>query len=317
MESPGIDWSTASTEEARGELSRGFCVEVARALDVLDDDTDVASSVHEARRAIKRARALLRLAVPPPIDSPTDCALREASRALAVLRDADVLVSTAVDVRDGSAPLGRGVVPSRLLDALQEEKERRFTASGSNDGPLKEAAQILRAVADGVEDGPAHEAVLDAGATAPRPVEVAPSDGMELLRLGLSASYGSIRAQFDLDPNPRSADEQSHKLRKRVKDLRYHLEFLATGEPKLDRLVRDLHHLTDVLGDRNDLAILSEYAASADALSDVERDALITHTEGRKQELGSEVAALTGRLFEEDAESFVRRIAAWVSPTHG
>ena len=112
-------------------------------------------------------------------------------------------------------------------------------------------------------------------------------------------------------------DERSHKLRKRVKDLRYQIEFLDTGHPKFARLVRDLHHLTDLLGDRNDLATLSAHAASADAMSEIERVALIARIDDLKQALQSEAAALSARLFEEEPDSFVARIEAWVAPPQG
>lgn len=264
MDSPGINWSTASTAEVRRALSRGISAQITRALEVLDDHRDVASSVHEARRAIKRERALLRLVEPPPSDSFVDGALREASRALAVLRDSDVLVATAVTVCDGSRRLGPDVVPPQLLEALEEERKRRFGGSGSNDSPLREAGQILRSAADAVADNPALGAMPDgAQASTPTSGGTAPPDAMELLRLGLGASYESVRAQSRPDPDPRSGDEQSHKLRKRVKDLRYQLEFLASCETKFGRLVRDLRHLTDLLGDRNDLAMLLGYTASA------------------------------------------------------
>jgi len=84
-----------------------------------------------------------------------------------------------------------------------------------------------------------------------------------------------------------AVDERSQKLLKRVKYLRYQLEFLNTGHPKLDRLVRDLHQLTDLLGDRNDLAVFGDVAAATDVLSERERSALSAHIESRKQALGS------------------------------
>ena len=137
---------------------------------------------------------------------------------------------------------------------------------------------------------------------------------MEFLRLGLGASYASVRAQSDPTAGNGAVDERFHKLRKRVKNLRYQLEFLDTGQPKLGQLVRDLHHLTDLLGDRNNLATL---AASADVVSKIERAALIAHIDGLKQALQSEEATLSARLFEEEPDSFVARIEAWVTPPQG
>ncbi len=287
-----MNWRNESSDDARNQLSRAVSVQLTRACEALETGKDLASTVHEARRAIKRARALLRLADPWPNSSPTDETLRDASRALAVLRDADVMVLTAEDLRDGSPSSEPDLIPPHLLESLEEERGRRFRESGSVDGPLRAAGELLRSVDLEAPDLPAP---------------------IELLRLGLGASYASARARSDPVAGEGPLDERSHKLRKRVKDLRYQLEFLNTGQPKLDRLVRDLHHLTDLLGDANDLATLSRYTASADVLCETERAALTAHVEGGKQTLQSEAAALSTRLFEEEPDSFVRRIEAWLT----
>ena len=315
--SVGMNWSAASSEEARSELSRVISAQLARACEALELGKDLASTVHEARRAIKRARALLRLADPWPTNSPTDATLRDASRALAVVRDADVVVLTAKDIRDGSPSSQPSLVPLHLLESLEEERRRRFAESGSADGPLHAATELLRSVVLEVRDARAPEAMAGPERTGSGSMEETGSGGITLLRLGLGASYAAVRAQSGPAAGEGPVDEQSHKLRKRVKDLRYQLEFLDTGQPKLGRLVRDLHHLTDLLGDRNDLAMLSRYTASADVLCQPERAALTAHVEGRKQALRSQAVEVSARLFEEEPDSFVRRIEAWVTPPQG
>ena len=320
-----MKWSAASSGKARSELSRVISAQLARAREALEVGKDLASTVHEARRAIKRARALLRLADPWPRNSPTDSTLRDANRVLAVLRDADVLVLTAEDIRDGSPSSGSNLVPRHLLESLEEERRRLFAESGSADGPLHRAGELLRSASVEVRDTRAPEAMAGPERTGSGSMEETgsggtegmASGGMELLRLGLGASYAAVRGQSGPAASEGPVDEQSHKLRKRVKDLRYQLEFLDTGQPKLGRLVRDLHHLTDLLGDRNDLAVLSRYTASADVLCQPERAALTAHVDGRKQALRSEAMELSARLFEEESDSFVRRIEAWVTPPQG
>jgi len=324
-----MNWNAASSEEARSELSRVISAQLARACEALELGKDLASTVHETRRAIKRARALLRLAVPWSTNSPTDTTLRDASRILAIVRDADVVVLTAKDIRDGSPPSQPSLVPLHLLESLEEERRRRFAESGSADGPLHAATELLRSVVVEVRDARAPEAMAGPERTAPDGMEATALGGTEILRLGLAASYAAVRAQSDQAAGEgpveasveasvdASVDERSHKLRKRVKDLRYQLEFLDIGQPKLGRLVRDLHHLTNLLGDRNDLATLWRYTASADVLCETERAALTAHVDGRKQALQSEAAALSARLFEEEPDYFVRQIERWVTPPRG
>ena len=322
----GMNWSPTSSGEARRELSRAISAQLTRASEALDAGKDLASTVHETRRAIKRARALLRLADPWPRNSPADSTLRDASRVLAVLRDADVRVLTAQDIRDASPSSGPNLVPRHLLESLEEERQRHFAEWGSADGPLHAAGELLRCAIAEVQDarvpgpmaspeqtGSGRTEETGSGAT-----EEMAWGNVELLRLGLGASYSAVRTQSGpptgAEPTEPPADERSHKLRKRVKDLRYQLEFLDSGQPKLGRLVRDLHHLTDLLGDRNDLATLTRYAASADVLCETELAVLTAHVEGEKQALRSEAAALSARLFEEEPDSFVRRIEVWVAP---
>ena len=320
-----MNWSATSSAEVRRELSRVISAQLTRASEALDVGKDLASTVHEARRAIKRARALLRLADPWPRNSPTDTTLRDASRVLAVLRDADVRVLTAQNVRDGSPSSGPNLVPRHLLESLEEERRQCFAEWGSADGPLHAAGELLRSAivevrdtrATGAMAGPEGTGSGGMEETGSGGTEEATLGGMELLRLGIGASYAAVWARSDPAAGEGPVDERSHKLRKRVKDLRYQLEFLDTGQPKLGRLVRDLHHLTDLLGDRNDLATLSRYTASAEVLREAERAVLTAHVEGGKQALQSEAAALSARLFEEEPDSFVRRIEAWVTLPQG
>lgn len=312
-----MNWSAASTGEARNELSRAISAQLERAREALEDGEDLASSVHEARRAIKRARALLRLNDPWARNSHTHCTLRDASRALAVIRDADVLVLTAKGIRDGSPSSEPDVVPLRLFESLEAERERRFAESGSPRGPLHAADELLRAVVVGAQEPRAPDGLAASEPATSGGMEAAALGGIEILRLGLGASYAAARARFDPAAGEGPVDERSHKLRKRVKDLRYQLEFLDTGHTKLGRLVTDLHHLTDLLGDRNDLAILSTYTNSADVLSEIEQTAFTARVEGDKQALSSEATALSTRLFRDEADPFVRQIEAWVTEPQG
>ena len=276
-----MNWSAGSGDDDGTRLSRAISLQLARASEALETASDLASSVHEARRAIKRARALVRLVEPWPTSSPTDSTLRDAGRALAPIRDAQVMVLTARDI----------MVPPTLLEALETDQRHRFSESASVDGPLSEAAELLRSVV----------------------VEVPTMTTPEAMSLGLRSSYASVQIRSDPTAGEGPIAERSHKLRKRVKDLRYQLEFLDGGQPKLGRLVRDLHHLTDLLGDANDLATLQSYTASADVLGEAEGAALTAHLEGGMQTLRSEATALSARLFEDDPDTFVRRIGAWVT----
>ena len=139
-----MNWIAESSEVAAGVLARAISAELARAREALEGRTDLSSSVHEARRAIKRTRALLKLADPRSGDSHTDRTMRDASRALALLRDADVVVVTAEDIRAGSRSSEPNLVPRHLLESLEDERGRRFAESGSAAGPRRRAHALVR-----------------------------------------------------------------------------------------------------------------------------------------------------------------------------
>ncbi len=206
---------------------------------------------------------------------------------------------------------------------------RGISAAGKTDGPLRTAGKLLRNAAREIGDLQAPESVVG--------LPPAAADRTGVPWLGLRASYTAVQSRSDpsdeegppdeersavADRNASAlpdhpADERSHKLRKRVKDLRYQLEFLDVGHHRLGRMIRDLHHLTDLLGDRNDLAVFAEVANNTPVLDQLERAELSAHVERKKRALGSEAASLSARLFEEDADSFVRRVVGWVTELKG
>ncbi len=57
----GMSWSATSGGEARSELSRAISAQLTRASEALNVGKDLASTVHEARRAIKCARGIITL----------------------------------------------------------------------------------------------------------------------------------------------------------------------------------------------------------------------------------------------------------------
>ena len=54
--------------------------------------------------------------------------------------------------------------------------------------------------------------------------------------------------------------EAFHTWRKRTKDVRHQLQFLSPIAPEMGAAAKDLHRLTNLLGDANDLDHLAEEA---------------------------------------------------------
>src|SRR5438128_1216962 len=85
------------------------------------------SSVHSARKSLKKTRSLVRLARPAlgrKRYASANAALRDAGRLLSGARDADVMIATTDDLAERSV----GHVPGETFAALRDELVRRAAA---------------------------------------------------------------------------------------------------------------------------------------------------------------------------------------------
>ena len=129
-----------------------------------------------------------------------------------------------------------------------------------------------------------------------------------MLRAGLEGVYerGRRRMREDVsDPN----DERLHELRKRVKDLWYHLRLLRDGSRELVEPLEDLADaLSDLLGDDHDLAVLAAKLDDADSLDGDQRRHLHRLIDARRSELQSEALACAERLYKRKPRAFGKRL---------
>jgi CHAD domain-containing protein len=202
------------------------------------------SPVHEARRSLKFARALLRLArdasaepagteasIPEELDR-----LRDLGRDLSTFRDAEVLVETAEAlVAFGLPDTGRW---APLVERLRARNRRVAEASG--------AEEIRARVIRGLR-----------AATRRSPRAVPDALSVERVRTGLRRSHGRGREAMVQATGPGGTAADHHRWRKRVKDLRHQLELLEPlRPPEIPATAEELHHLGDLLGHANDLVVL-------------------------------------------------------------
>jgi CHAD domain-containing protein len=232
--------------------------------------------IHEARKAFKRLRALLRLTrdqLGTDVRRRENAAFRDAGRRLSGARDARVLVETLDDLI------------ARNRDALQP---------GTFDG-------LRSALAAGAESDTDVGAVLAAVDVAQARVEIWPlgeDDSMAALAPGLKRIYRRGRRAFRAaEAEPSS--EHLHELRKRTKDLWHAAQILRPAAPKrLRKLGRKAHKLSDVLGDDHDLVTLLEAARERPAaLTPVERELLEGLVDRRRSELRREGLKRAGKLY--------------------
>ena len=267
-----------------------------------DDERDRA--VHEARKATKKSRAVLRL-VRDEIGSEAytreNDALRDAARRLSGPRDAAVLVA-AVDRLGHQTPLTRRSLAP--LSAILEERRREIATRvlDDEDAMARAADELaeIRARVDALEIG---------------------SDRFSALEDRLRRTYGRGRDAFAA-ARKKPTDERLHDARKRVKDLWYHARVLSPIWPgPMGELVDACDRLGDLLGEDHDLAVLADTVRdlAAEGTDGGAGETLLTLAANRRAELRAEIWPLGERVYADRPKAFVRRMRvlyrAWRAET--
>ena len=249
-------------------------------------------AVHEARKAAKKSRAVLRL-VRDEIGSKTysreNDALRDAARRLSAPRDATVLVE-AVDRLGQQFPLARrslAPLSAELSERRQQVTARLLDGEDATATTARELAEIR---------GRVEAMKID-------------TDRFSALEGGLNRTYSRGREGF-ADARRKPTDEWLHEWRKRVKDLWYHARVLKPIWPgPMGELVDATDRLGDLLGEDHDLAVLAD--TIRDLLSeDLDAGAgetLLTLAGNRRAELRKEIWPLGRRVYADKPKAFVRR----------
>ena len=268
-----------------------------------DRERDPGVAVHEARKDLKKVRAVLRLTRERLGDEryvPQNRRLREAGRNLADARDAEVKLQTLRALAERFSDEAPSSAIAELEASLQQDLDR-ITAEGDDaaleDAMAKAVEQIEAGLAD-VSDWPLE------------------GRGWKLVKDGLVGSYSRGRDAFRetvSNPTPKAV----HEWRKRGKDLWYHVRLLRDCWPEvLDALARAAHELSDLLGDHHDLEVLAADVRGPGPLENEPdaRDALLELIERRQDELLDRAIPLGERIYAETPPEFKRRIrASWRS----
>lgn len=262
--------------------------------------SDPAELVHEARKAIKRMRALARLLryeLGEQEFGRVNDSLRNAGRRLAGARDAEVRLAT--------------------LEGLAESHPKALALEGI--GHLRERLELERAQAGEPTNS---EEVLEDIAAMRRQVaqwNLVERD-FEALAPGLRRIYREGRRRHARVKHKRENNDvhDLHDWRKRVKSLYYALDTLGAKKVKgARRATHRADRLGDLLGEEHDLWMLCAYVEEhprcfgADMLA---RDALLGRIERRRKRLRKRALKLGARLYKRKPGKFTRRIGSSPSP---
>jgi CHAD domain-containing protein len=265
------------------ELRRAACGRIDHASDELRGKTDSTpeEAVHEARKDMKKLRALLRLArgeLGEETFARENACFRDAARELAGTRDADVMLET-LDALGLRAGLG-----SELRKLIQAE--RVGAGADGREAAARSAAAMLKEARTRVDDWPLER------------------DSFDALADGLERTYRRGRRALRAAQEEPTA-EALHDWRKRVKDLWYHHTLLRELWPPVMRAAGDeAHELSDRLGDDHDIVVLAAWVRGHLETDPEFSEAVIR----RRGELQDAAFALGARLYAEKPSAYRRRL---------
>jgi CHAD domain-containing protein len=294
-------------------IRKVVCKRIENALKALDGRRVVSDeTVHEVRKRFREIRGTLRLVRDEMGEKDfrrENRTYRDASRPLSAVRDAKVLV----DALDELLKHFEGRVNKETFLPLRRALQRRLRETRKQVLERDRAvSRIVRQIREGkkrVKDWP-----LEAC-------------GWRAIEGGLERIYRQGRAAMNEaqnDPN----DEMLHEWRKRSKDLRYELELLQPLWPEtIGAMAQEAHHLTDLLGQDHDLAVLRTVAreeSEADQTEAKDQEGLAPRNEllfalidERRQVLQGQSMDLGRKLYREGEKKFVSRLRGYWKAARG
>ena len=273
-------------------VRRIFSEQVARACHELSSDEELAPvAIHDSRKAIKRLRALLRLARPAlgTVKFQThNESLRDIAAALSQARDDDVITETIdkLETHFGSD----GV---QVLAPLRQIKARAALVK----------ARMSVAAAQAVAERLARENELFA--------KVDFQADLLTLVAGLRQSYRkAVTALAAACEKP--DDDVFHDLRKTVQWHWRQLALISRAWPDYFKVRVDAaRDLSQILGDEHDLSLLRAYVVEQADLTTEHQGSIVRMAQARQEELRHEAISRATLLLAERPKQFANRMAKY------
>lgn len=269
--------------------------QVAKAITELSnpDTLGVDEAVHQARKRLKKTRAVLRLVRDRlgQTYKAENARFRDLGRSLAKLRDEKVLIDTLDHL---TAHFAKTISSDTFTDL---RRELRVDYRQEYQRVLNENTVIL--VKNKLKD--AYQEIDD---------WIIDSDNWSAIDSSLKRVYKRGYQGLRRAISEPSA-ENFHEWRKRVKYLRYQLRIIQPIWSKiLEEWIAQTHDLSDLLGDEHDLAVLQKYCLSQPKRFKDSQNTLETLTalsQQRRAELQSAAIFLGKRIYTEKPQDFVER----------
>ncbi len=267
---------------------------LARALDCLAETGKIDARVHAARKALKRARAALRLMRPALASAVYDRenrALRDAARCLSPLRDARSLLVAAELVGKSRMKDAAGAA---AISALRRNLEQRLDAVRSAFAGVaarRRCARLVKACSQRMLRDPPRRA-----------------DALELLA-GLRKIYRNGRRSLERASAKRTP-ETLHEWRKQTKYLHAAAGALSdAGVQPLKRVIQQSADIAARLGDDHDLTEL-RHEIERNFSAEPGTGPVLSRLDDRRLRLQRDALDLGARTFRKTPEQFVADLSA-------
>jgi CHAD domain-containing protein len=231
-------------ESPEDAVKRIATEEIEDAVSIIDDDSvDTEKTIHEARKRCKEIRGLIRI-VRPAFEETyryENSWFRDAARELAPLRDAQVVIQTFEGLNEAAEQPQQ--VQERLAHVHEKLVARKHNIEKDQIN-LTEKIELFRA------------RMLEAQKRVTRwKLE---THDFPAIASGFKKTYRRGKRALEAageTPTP----EVLHEWRKRVKYHWYHICLLQQmWDSLLSKLEKEVHHLSDLLGDNHDLDVLRD-----------------------------------------------------------
>jgi CHAD domain-containing protein len=281
---------STSMKRQRSDPATGLLrANLGRALDCLAETGKIDARVHAARKALKRARAALRLmrpALASEVYERENRSLRDAARCLSPLRDARSLVVAAALLDRSRVKTAAGAAAMAALRRILEQRLDAARSVFAEPAARRRCAQLVKACRQRMlRDRP------------PR------ADALKLLA-GLRRIYRNGRRSLARASAERTP-EALHEWRKQTKYLREAAGALSdAGVRPLKRVVQRCADIAARLGDDHDLVELRHeiertFPAKAGA------ETVLSRLDARRQRLQRDALDRGARTFRKEPGQFV------------
>jgi CHAD domain-containing protein len=272
--------------------------QLANAVARLQGDSNPESGVHEARKSLKRTRALLRLVRPGLGETQyrkfNEC-LRDIARTLSAARDRDVVRAHLARLATAKPMIAKAA--GRLSAALAQPSDGRAPDNGAgSSAPTRNMAEALAEI-DAVRGDLAEIGLHPAS--------------FETIVAGLTKSHRSGCKALTLALANPDDEEALHDLRKAAQAYWRQMILVQQAWPEVC-LARGAaaKHVADLLGHDHDVALLEGVLAGpqAQALTRAERGVLTRYCTARHAEMRGAALPKARLLFAERSERLGERM---------